>query len=134
MRGGQARWLGASAAVAGLWLLLGVAGCSVGPDPATTVKLEITGVTSDTDRQHIKNLLKDMTDSPGTSDIFTYSTGDGMWVKLWPVRDVAAFAKKITFGKVTQIEGRTVRVSFTKPAPAPAAPPRRAPAAAKKPR
>ena len=83
-------------------------GCGYGPEK--TVTIEISGVAAAKDQ--IQEKLKVMTDSSGHS-MSTSSSGDTMTVKLAPVSDVEAFAKKIDFGKVTDtdVTARIVKVS-----------------------
>ena len=82
-------------------------------DPAETVTVEITGVNDEDDRDEIRETLKGMTD--GSSHLMTSSSsGKKMTVRLSPVKDVQAFSRKINFGEVTQVDGRTVRVEFVK--------------------
>lgn len=84
-------------------------GCGYGPEKTVTV--EISGVAAAA-KDQIQEKLKTMTDSSGHS-MSTSSSGDTMTVKLAPVSDVEAFAKKIDFGKVTDtnVTGRVVKVS-----------------------
>jgi hypothetical protein len=75
--------------------------------------VEITGVDNEDDRDEIQETLKGMTD--GSSHLMTSSSsGKKMTVRLSPVKDVQAFSRKINFGEVTQVDGRTVRVEFVK--------------------
>lgn len=93
-------------------------GCGYGPEQ--TVTIEISGVADASAKEQIQEKLKTMTDSSGHS-MSTSSSGDSMTVKLAPVSDVAAFAKKIDFGKVTDtdVTGRVVKVSVGGESPAP---------------
>jgi hypothetical protein len=98
-----------------LAVLLPQSGCNLSfeQDPATTVTVEITGVDNDSDRENIQETLKEMTD--GSSHMMTSSSfGDTMTVSLSPVEDAEAFSKKINFGKVTEVDGRTIKVEFVK--------------------
>lgn len=80
-------------------------------DPAKTVTVEITGVNDNEDRDDIQETLKGMTEGSGHA-MSSSSSGDKMTVKLSPVGDVQAFSQKINFGKVTEVDGRTVKVEF----------------------
>lgn len=102
---------------AALLVVAGVLGTCTGcnlkfeHDPAETVTLEITKLTNDADRDQIQKVLKGMTD--GSSHVMTSSwSGDSMTVRLSPVSDVKAFARKINFGEVTAVDGRTITVEF----------------------
>lgn len=80
-------------------------------DPAKTVTIEITGISNDADRDKIDETLKGMTDGSGHMLTSTW-TGDKTTINLSPVTDVEAFSRKINFGKVTEVDGRTVKVEF----------------------
>ncbi len=93
--------------------------CNLGieMDPATTVTIKISGVKGAGDRflikQSIEERLQLMADSPDpliTSNI----AGDNITVKLSPVTDVSEFARRIGFGEVTEVDGRTIMVRFLK--------------------
>ena len=87
-------------------------GCnlSMEQDPATTVTLTITGISDEEAREEIKESLVDMTDGSFGHRISMRASGATMTIKLSPVHDVESFSKKINFGKVTAVEGRTVKV------------------------
>jgi hypothetical protein len=84
-------------------------GCS--QDPATTVTLEITGISAESDREKVAETLKEMTDGSSHSMRSTYS-GDQLTISVSPVSDVDAFAEKIDFGEVTSVNGRTIQVTY----------------------
>ena len=90
--------------------LLSLPGCN--QDPGVTVTLEITGISDQDDRKDLLETLKGMTDGSSHSMTSNWS-GDRMTIKLSPVSDVDAFVKKIGFGTVTDVSGRTVKVDFT---------------------
>ena len=94
-------------------LLLGMLaawGCRFEQDPAKTVTVEISGI-SDEARDAVQETLKGMTDVSGHT-MTTRWDGQSMTVNLSPVADVEAFSKKVNFGKVTAVEGRTVKVDY----------------------
>ena len=96
-------------------ILLTQGGCNISfdQDPAKTVTVEITGVNDDEDRDEIGETLTGMAE--GSSHTMTSSwSGDKMTVKLSPVGDVKAFSRKINFGEVTEVDGRTIKVDFVK--------------------
>ncbi len=96
-------------------ILLTQSSCNISfdQDPAKTVTVEITGVNDDDDRDEIGETLKGMAE--GSSHMMTSSwSGDKMTVKLSPVGDVKAFSRKINFGEVTEVDGRTIKVEFVK--------------------
>lgn len=95
------------AALAALWAVGSLAGCNYGPDE--TVTIEISGVASDQSYADINDRLKQMTDS-SSHKIISRRAGLNMTVELAPVADPEAFARKIDFGKVTAVEGRTIKV------------------------
>lgn len=84
-------------------------GCS--QDPATTVTLEISGISAEADREAVAETLKGMTDGSSHSMRSTYS-GDQLTISVSPVGDVDAFAEKIDFGEVTSVNGRTIQVTY----------------------
>ena len=93
--------------------LLTLSSCNISfeQDPAKTVTVEITGIHDDDDRDEIQETLKGMTE--GSSHMMTTSSsGDKMTVKLSPVGEVKAFSRKINFGEVTEVDGRTIKVTF----------------------
>jgi len=95
-------------------VLFALGGCNVNfrPDPATSVTVEIAGISGD-DREDVRETLQGMVD--GSSHTMTSSwSGDTMTVTLSPVADVKTFSRKINFGKVTEVDGRTVKVEFVK--------------------
>jgi hypothetical protein len=90
-------------------LLAAFSGC--GMNAANTVTVEITGVTTDAERERVQEALKGMAD--GSTHAMTYtSSGNQMTVNLSPVSDVQKFSQKINFGKVTEVKDRTVKVTF----------------------
>ena len=96
-------------------VLLTLSSCNISfeQDPAKTVTVEITGVNDDVDGDEIRETLKGMAE--GSSHMMTSSSsGDKLTVKLSPVGDVEAFSQKINFGKVTEVDGRTIKVDFVK--------------------
>lgn len=107
----------------GIAAILGIAAfsiCSIGGcdlslehDPATSVKLVISGIEGEDARQAVKDALEDMTDGSGhlmTSKI----VGDTMTTTLSPVSDVDAFVKEIDFGTVTEVDGRKIKVDYVR--------------------
>jgi hypothetical protein len=94
-------------------VLPNLAGCnfSFEQDPATTVTVEISGISDEGDREQVEETLKGMTDGSSHSIASSWS-GDKMTVNLSPVGDVQAFSRKINFGEVTEVDGRTVKVKF----------------------
>jgi hypothetical protein len=93
-------------------LVLAVSGCGKS-DPATTVTIEITGISDEADRDAVSEKLPEWTDGSGHSMTSSWSN-DKMTINLSPVSDVQAFSEQIDFGKVTQVEDRTVKVQFEK--------------------
>lgn len=100
------------------WILLFAAslapGCqcnlqlpSYGPEQTVTIK--VTGVQGEAQKEKILEELKGLTDT-GAHTMTSYMTGGELTVQLAPVADPEAFSKKITFGSVTAVEDRTVKV------------------------
>ena len=93
--------------------LLTLGGCNLSfeQDPATTVTIEISGINDDDDCEEVQETLMGMADGSSHS-MTTFRSGDKMTINLSPVGDVRAFSRKINFGEVTEVEGRTVKVRF----------------------
>ncbi len=85
----------------------------ISQDPATTVTVVVTGISDEDDREDVQVKLKGMADGSSHS-IVTTTVNDKMTVRLSPVEDIQAFADKIDFGEVTEVDGRTVKVTFGK--------------------
>lgn len=89
-------------------------GLSLEHDPAKSVTVEITGIDNEGDRESVSETLKEFVD--GNSHMMSsFYNGQTMTmtITLSPVSDVDAFSKKIEFGEVTSVEGRTVKVTFS---------------------
>ena len=91
-------------------MLISLLGCN--QDPAGTVTLEISGISAESDRDDVKKALKGMTDQASYNSYSSYSDGKKMTVNLSPVSDVDAFVKKVNFGTVTEVSGRTIKIDF----------------------
>ena len=103
----------ALAVVAAILLTQSSCNLSFEQDPAETVTVEITGVNDEEVRDEIRETLQGMAEV--SSHVMTSSSsGDKMTVKLSPVGDVKAFSRKINFGEVTEVDGRTIKVEFVK--------------------
>jgi hypothetical protein len=92
-------------------LASGPAGCGVSHDPEKTVTVEIIGIRSDAERKQVRETLEKMTES-SWHYITSTASGNSMTIQVSPVSDVEKFSKRITFGKVTEVRGRTVKVDF----------------------
>jgi len=110
-----------------------VAGTFAVPAPAQAVQesnemeaikgaviVEVSGVNSDADRDQMMHvlteILPEMVD-PGSGRNFsaTQNLHGGVWkFTVAPVKNVKAFARKIKFGKVTGVQGRTIKVQYGK--------------------
>jgi hypothetical protein len=87
------------------------AGCSFKHDPAKMVTIEVTGATTEADRDRIQEAVKKWVD--GSSHVMTTMHSGGTFsIDLSPVTDVDAFVKKIDFGEVTKVDGRKISVTF----------------------
>jgi len=99
-----------------LFLMGLLVGCNISleQDPAETVNLEISGISQEADRKMVQEKLQKMTDSGNYLFTSSYS-GNKMSISLSPVTDVEAFATKIDFGNVINVDvaNRTVEVEFT---------------------
>jgi hypothetical protein len=109
-----ARFLPKTAILLAAAMLLTLAGCgdiSLEQDPAKTVKVEISGISDEADREQVSEALGGMTDGSSHS-MTSFSSGDTMTVNLSPVTDVKAFSEKVNFGEVTEVKDRTVKVNY----------------------
>jgi predicted Zn finger-like uncharacterized protein len=82
-----------------------------GPD--MTIQIKITGIANAATRQYILDRLPALTGSKSHS-LRSSTSGGATLVTLAPVPDPQAFAKKIDFGKVTDIQGRMILVAAKK--------------------
>ena len=91
--------------------LITTSGCGISleQDPATSVNLVITGIESEDARADIKEKLQGMTDGSGHM-MSSQTVGDKMTVTLSPVTDVEAFIDAISFGTVTDVDGRKITI------------------------
>ena len=105
------RLAAAAIVVVGAFWGLACGGVSMQSNPATTVTLEITGSLDEDDREDLQEKLKEMTDGNSHS-MSTFSSGDKMTINLSPVSDVEAFVQKLDFGEVTEVDGRTIKISL----------------------
>jgi len=87
-----------------------LAGCGGFSDPETTVTVEVTGVSGALSRDRISERLADLVDASPKRVATTY-TNTRMTVRLSPVTDVQAFADKIDCDTVTEVAGRTIRLT-----------------------
>lgn len=88
------------------------------PAQPNEVVLHISGVETKEQRQAIQASLKTLADTPRNQSMRTaWGTGKPFTVRLTPVSDPAAFAQRIDFGTVDQVDGRTSHVTFDKTAP-----------------
>jgi hypothetical protein len=114
----KSRFKGATLAVFAA-VILTQCGCNIGieMDPATTVTVKINGVKTGGDAFAVKKGIEERLQAmaASTEPLMTSSmSGDTMLVKLSPVGDVMEFARQISFGEITDIEGRTIVVRFLK--------------------
>ena len=91
--------------------LFTTSGCNISleQDPATTVNLVITGIESEDARAEIKETLEGMTDGSGHM-MSSKTVGDKMTVSLSPVTDVQSFIDAVSFGTVTEVDGRNITI------------------------
>lgn len=82
-------------------------------DPEETVTIEISSISKNIDREEVLEILRGMTDTAGHRMSIRFD-GDTMTVTLSPVNDVQAFARKINFGHIVKIDGRTVKIEYVK--------------------
>ena len=94
-------------------LLIALSGCGnpLEFDPATTVILKITGVEDEAEKERIKEKAKELVLERAAWQKNSMSQhAETLMIKLSPVKDVQGFADRITFGKVTAVDGNTIHV------------------------
>ncbi|GIW91596.1 MAG: hypothetical protein KatS3mg109_2028 [Pirellulaceae bacterium] len=94
-------------------LLIALTGCGnpLEFDPATTVILKVTGVKDDAEKERIREKSVELVLEKSTWQINQMSQhAETLMIKLSPVRDVQGFADRITFGKVTAVDGNIIHV------------------------
>ena len=95
-------------------VLIAISGCG-NPfefDPAITVILKITGVENEAQKERLKEKAEELVLEGSTYRKTQMSQhAETLMIKLAPVDDVQAFADRITFGKVTSVDGRTIHVT-----------------------
>ncbi len=83
------------------------------PFPPETVTLLITGVDTAEGRRSLNKELGQITDTPGNFRTkMNWATGQPLTVLLTPVSDPEAFAKRVDFGTVDKIEGKTIHITY----------------------
>ena len=95
--------------VAAVAVLALFSGC--GYPPEKTVLLEITGVEDDRMSEAVQTILLSLVDE-GTGHSISASGMDPTFVRLAPVSDVERFRKRISFGAITAVEGRTIELTI----------------------
>ncbi len=78
---------------------------------ADSITIKITGIPDDAAEDAITDKLLEMMDV-GSMDWTTVD--DVLTVEITPVKDVEAFARKIDFGKVTEVKDKTITVQVAK--------------------
>ena len=94
-------------------LLIALSGCGnlLEFDPATTVILKITGVEDEAEKERIKEKAKELVLERAAWQKNSMSQhAETLMIKLSPVKDVQGFADRITFGKVTAVDGKIIHV------------------------
>ena len=94
-------------------LLIALSGCGnlLEFDPATTVILKITGVEDEAEKERIKEKAKELVLERAAWQKNSMSQHvETLMIKLSPVKDVQGFADRITFGKVTAVDGKIIHV------------------------
>lgn len=96
-------------------LLIGALGACVQSDPNESITVEISNVPDSAASEEILDTLKTMHDKDARYTRTRSSFNRGvLTVTLAPVVDVEAFTRRINFGTVTEISGRTVKVSYAR--------------------
>jgi hypothetical protein len=100
-------------AVVGILLLACASGCSMESDTKLTITVIVTGVTDKADSEQVEKSLKDLVSGPVRYTSSTWAEGT-LTMHLSPVSNFREFSEKIKFGKVTELQGNTVKVEFAK--------------------
>jgi hypothetical protein len=100
-------------------VVLSTTGCKISQgDPSKMLSIEIDGIP---DPATCDRVLKQIDEAQqqskkwtdGKSNVKNWSgAGRQMKIEVTPVSDVDAFIKQITFGDVTSVDGRTVKVTY----------------------
>jgi len=103
------------ATLAGCLFFLCTLTACVDMDPAKTVTVEVSGLASNTESDEVTEILKTMYDKDARYKR-TKSRFDGnqLTVEMEPVSDINAFSRRINFGSVTEVSGRTVKITYVR--------------------
>jgi predicted small lipoprotein YifL len=94
-------------------LLIALSGCGnpLEFDPAKTVILKITGVEDEAEKERIKEKAEELVlEKSAWRKTSMSEHAETLMIKLSPVKDPQGFADRITFGKVTAVDGNTIHV------------------------
>lgn len=81
-------------------------------EPATTVIVKITGAKDQAEKDCIKEKIDELVlEKSYWNKNQTSQHVETLMIKASPVKDVKAFADRITFGKVTAMENRIIHVT-----------------------
>jgi hypothetical protein len=115
----------AMAPIMGMLLAGGLGGPLGGPSfpspgtiPDDAVMIEVVNEIAQEDEEALQTALEKKADDVDVSLAIAIRAGKSLKIEVSPVEDVAAFAKKIDFGKVLKVdvEKRTITIDTSKPA------------------
>jgi hypothetical protein len=91
-----------------------LAGC-IKSDPDKNVTVVVVGIESAADQKEVIEILERMYDKERRYKRFKSQFRDNqLTVEMEPVTNVETFARRIDFGTVTEVTGRTIKVTYAK--------------------
>jgi hypothetical protein len=84
-------------------------------DPNRSVTVVIAGLASDAEQHEVIEILETMYDKNGGYKRYKARFDNKLLtIQMAPVADVDAFSRRINFGTVTEVTGRTIKVTYVK--------------------
>ena len=94
--------------------LCSLAGC-IEIDPGKSVTVIVTDLENKTEQEEVIKILETMYDKDARSKRYKSVFDAGrLTVQMQPVTDVDAFSRRINFGTVTEVSGRTIKVTYVR--------------------
>jgi hypothetical protein len=89
-------------------------GC-IESDPNKNINIVIVGIESAAEQKEVIEILEAMYDKERRDKRFKSQFRDNqLTVEMEPVTNVETFARRIDFGTVTEVTGRTIKVTYAK--------------------
>jgi hypothetical protein len=84
-------------------------------DPNKSITIVVVGIENNTEQKETIEILETMYDKDrGYKRLKSQFRDRLLRVEMEPVTDVAAFSRRINFGMVTEVSGRTIKVTYGK--------------------